>query len=118
MTDSATRAQPTAADLRTIGKADRLTQDELEKIDAYWRACAGRARQTAAPRPLGHESRLELYLRTPQPPDQQIRPRRHLHRRSRPWRAGRARTGLSRRHLLGGVSEQSRGRRGAEPVLQ
>ena len=76
-------------------------------MHAYWRACnylaAGMiylARQSAAPRaaeagahqappagPLGRQPGLELHLHSPQPPDQQVRSRRHLPGRPRPRRA-------------------------------
>src|SRR2546428_765943 len=71
----------------------------------------GRARQAAAPGALGHEPRPELRLRSSQSSDQQVRPRRRLPRRPRPRRAGCAGAGVSRRHVLGGVPEQGRGRR-------
>src|SRR5262245_24784022 len=38
MTPSPTQARPTAADTIDIA-TERLSNDELRKIDAYWRAC-------------------------------------------------------------------------------
>ena len=132
MASTRTAGQPTT-DSRHTATADRLSADELRKMDAYWRACnylaAGMIYLRDNPllreplqaehikqRLLGHwgaSPGLELRLRPPQPPDQQVRPGRDLPRRSGPRRAGRAGAGLSRRHLLGGLSEQGRGRGGA-----
>src|SRR5262245_60581011 len=39
MTPSVTQARPTAADTSDVATAERLSNDELRKIDAYWRAC-------------------------------------------------------------------------------
>src|SRR5262245_48194216 len=39
MTPTATQARPTAADRGDVVTAERLSNEELQKIDAYWRAC-------------------------------------------------------------------------------
>src|SRR5262245_15058748 len=39
MTPSATQAPPAAVDRSDAATAERLSNDELQKIDAYWRAC-------------------------------------------------------------------------------
>src|SRR5262245_518574 len=39
MTPPTTEAPPRAADRGDIATGDRLSSDELQKIDAYWRAC-------------------------------------------------------------------------------
>jgi xylulose-5-phosphate/fructose-6-phosphate phosphoketolase len=39
MTAAATYARPTTADTNDLAAAERLSNDELQKIDAYWRAC-------------------------------------------------------------------------------
>ena len=91
--------------------------EELRLLDAYWRAAnylsvgqiylldnpllreplAARARQAAAPRPLGDDARPELHLRAPEPRDQGARPERDLRHRPRPRRARRSsRTPTSR----------------------
>ena len=125
MASTRTAGQPTTTDSRHTATADRLSADELHNLDAYWRACnylaAGmiylranpllreplqaRAREAAPAGALGLESRLELRLHSPQPPDQQVRSGRHLPGRPWPRRAGRAGAGLSGGHLLGGLSE-------------
>ena len=107
-----------------------LSPDEVALLDAYWRACnylsvgmiylqgqpaaAGaaddRARQAPAARPLGREPGALVRLGAPEPADRRARSRRDLRRRPRPRRARRARAGLSRGHLLRGLSGQERGR--------
>ena len=94
-----------------------LTADELERLDAYWRAAnylsvgqiylldnpllreplRARARQAAPARPLGHHAGPELRLRPPQPGHPRARPRRDLRHRPRPRRPG-----AGRQHLAGG----------------
>src|SRR5262244_1482709 len=39
MAELMTQVQPTAAEAKTVSTAERVTSDELRKIDAYWRAC-------------------------------------------------------------------------------
>src|SRR5262245_14574158 len=39
MTPLATQARSTAVDSSDVATAERLSKDELQKIDAYWRAC-------------------------------------------------------------------------------
>ena len=84
-------AQTKAAKLST---QDRLSTEELQKINAYWRACnylaAGmiylrdnpllrepskaRAHQEPAVGTLGLEPRAELRLHSPEPAHQEVRP--------------------------------------------
>ena len=97
-----------------------LDPEELRKMDAYWRAAnylsVGQIYLFAnpllreplklehiKPRLLGHWGTTpgpEFHLRPFQPPDQEARPERDLHRRSRPRRPGAGGQHLSRRHLL------------------
>ena len=80
---------------RSTVQGNPSTPKTLRKIDAYWRACnylalgmiypagqpaATRAAQAGAhqeppARSLGRESRAGLYLYSPQPADQEVRPR-------------------------------------------
>ena len=119
-------------------KDEPLALEEVRKIDAYWRAalylCVGhdlpprqsaapgaprdRARQEAAPRPLGDRPRPDLRLGAPQPPDQEARPEHDLHLRPRPRRPRRPLQRLPGRHLLRGLSGQERGRGRHEEILQ
>src|SRR5262245_11956715 len=39
MAELMTQAKPTAADAKTVLTAERPSSDELQKMDAYWRAC-------------------------------------------------------------------------------
>ena len=72
--------------------SERLAGEELDKIDAYWRACNYLAAgmiylrenpllreplkpehiKTSAAGPLGRESGFEFHLRSSQPPHQQV----------------------------------------------
>ncbi len=103
-----------------------LSPDELQKINAYWRACnylsAGMIylrdnpllRQPLKPehtknRLLGHwgsDPGQSLIWGSLEPPDPQIRFGRHLHLRSRSRRARHAFQLLSRRPLLGDLSRE------------
>ena len=111
----------------TAGDRPALTDDELRRIDAYWRAAnylsvgpdlparqpaaaraaAARARQAAAARPLGHDAGPQLHLRAPQPGHQGARPRRDLHHRAGPRRPGHGRQRLPRGHLQRGLPVRS-----------
>ena len=77
--------------------------------------------QAAAPRPLGNDARFELHLRSPEPADQEARPRHDLHHRPRAWRARAGRERLPRGDLQRGLSEHFPRRRGHEapvhPIL-
>ena len=115
-----------------------LDPDELRLMDAYWRAslylCLGMIylkdnpllREPLTPRPpegpaaraLGLGPRAELRLRPPEPPDQEVRPRRDLPLRPRARGAGAALERLPRRDLLGGLPRQERGRGRPAEVLQ
>ena len=115
-----------------------LAPDELRLIDAYWRAslylCLGMIYLKDNPLlrepltldhlkarllgPLGLRPRAELRLRPPEPPDQEVRPRRDLPLRPRARRAGAALQRLPRGDLLGSLSRQGRGRGRPAEVLQ
>ena len=100
---------------RSTVKGTPLSPDELDKIDAYWRAslylCLGmlylkdnpllreplkleHTKATTAG-PLGLGRRPGLYVHSLQPADQQVRPECDLHLRARPRRAGCPVPGLS-----------------------
>ena len=81
-------------------------------------AAEARAREAPPARPLGREPGAVLRVGASQSRHQARRPRRDLHGRPGPRRAGRARPRLSRRHLLGGLSGQERRRGGDAEVLQ
>ena len=80
-------------------------------------AARKRAHQAAAARPLGHHAGAELHLRSPEPADQEARPRHDLHHRARAWRARPGRERFPRRHLQRSLSERLRGRVGHEAPL-
>ena len=114
------------------------SDEELELIDRYWRAANYLAvgqiyllenpllRQPLAlehvkprlARPLGHDARPELHLRTPQPCHQRARPQRRLHVWTWSRRAGARRQHVPRGHLLGALPRHLRGRRGAAKAGQ
>ena len=107
-----------------------LTADEVRKMDAYWRACnylsAGMLylctnpllREPLKPehiknRLLGHwgsDPGTELYLGSPEPANQEVRPRHHLPLRAGPWSSRDALQQLPRRGVLGGLSREQPGR--------
>ena len=113
------------------GMADTvLSPNELELIDAYWRAAnylsvgqiylldnpllrraaRSRARQAAAARPLRDDAGAQLHLRAPESRDQGTRPVGDLHHRARPRRPGPRRERLPRRHVLRALPAHLRGR--------
>src|SRR5215467_1073532 len=55
--------------------------------------------QAAAPRPLGNDARLKLHLCSPEPGDQEARPRHDLYHRPRAWRSRPGRECLPRGNL-------------------
>ena len=95
--------KPSPREMAPAGRTADLSADELQKMDAYWRAAnylsVGQiylydnplleeaadqgAHQAAAARTLGHDAGSQLHLRPPQPGHQEVRPRRDLRRRAR-----------------------------------
>ncbi len=110
--------------------AGPLSPDELEHIDAYWRAAnylsvgqiylldnpllreplRGRARQAAPARALGHDAGSEPALRPHEPGHPRARPQCALRDRTRPRRPGPGGERLPRGHLQRGVLVDRRGR--------
>ena len=81
------------------------------------RAAAGRARQAAAARALGHHPGAEPVVRAPEPGHQGTRPQHALHHRPRPRRPRPGRQRLPRRHLQRGLFRRSAGTRTACAAL-
>ena len=104
------------APTRSTIAATPLSAEELRKTEAYWRVCnylsLGMIYLQQNPlleeplRPeqsrtgcsaIGDPARIVVYLRSSEPADQEVRPRRDFSRRSRARRAGRSWSDLPRR---------------------
>ena len=85
--------------LLAIGKLPFRRPNLSPRQSATQRTPQTRTRQTQTPRTLGHHSRPQLHLRSPQPPHQIPRLKRYLHRRPGTRRAGLGGQHLSRRNL-------------------
>ena len=123
---------------RSTVKGTPLSPDELDKIDAYWRAslylCLGMlylkdnpllreplktgAHQASTVGPLGLGRRPGLHLHSLQPADQQVRSECDLHLRARPRRAGCAIPSLSRGNIFRDLPRQERRLGGDAALLQ
>ena len=130
---SARARVPWAAGAAVSDSARPLGTEELESLDAYWRAAnylsvgqiylldnpllreplSGRARQAAAARPLGHDTRPEPRVRARQPGHQGPRSRRDLVVGPGPWRPGRRGQRLARGHVPARSTRTSPGTRRA-----